>query len=89
MLDSQKQNLKKWGFVLQEEESEGGRNRPEREKSSNDGTERQVGKLMEEDVGAAMQFLESKALCIMPILLASAIYHTQPPDTSRQSNSPS
>lgn len=37
---------------------------------------------MEENVGAAMQFLQSKALCIMPISLASAIYHSQPPDTS-------
>lgn len=37
---------------------------------------------MEENVGAAMQFLQSKALCIMPISLASVIYHSQPPDTS-------
>ncbi|XP_042383437.1 transcription factor UNE12-like isoform X9 [Zingiber officinale] len=37
------------------------------EKWSTDGTERQVAKLMEEDIGAAMQFLQSKALCIMPI----------------------
>lgn len=37
---------------------------------------------MEDNVGAAMQFLQSKALCIMPISLASAIYQTQPPDTS-------
>ncbi|KAG0496072.1 hypothetical protein HPP92_000763 [Vanilla planifolia] len=47
------------------------------EKWSIDGTERQVAKLMEEDVGAAMQFLQSKALCMMPISLAAAIYHTQ------------
>ncbi|KAL0911490.1 hypothetical protein M5K25_019635 [Dendrobium thyrsiflorum] len=47
------------------------------EKWSTDGTERQVAKLMEEDVGAAMQFLQSKALCMMPISLAAAIYHTQ------------
>jgi hypothetical protein len=52
------------------------------EKWSNDGTERQVAKLMEENVGAAMQLLQSKALCIMPISLAMAIYHSQPPDTS-------
>ena len=66
----------------QEEGSEGGRNRPAWDKWSNDGTERQVAKLMEENVGAAMQFLQSKALCIMPISLASAIYQSQPPDTS-------
>jgi hypothetical protein len=37
---------------------------------------------MEENVGAAMQFLQSKALCIMPISLASAIYQSQPSDNS-------
>ncbi|KAK9280793.1 hypothetical protein L1049_003682 [Liquidambar formosana] len=67
---------------VEEEAGEGGRNQPAWEKWSNDGTERQVAKLMEENVGAAMQFLQSKALCIMPISLASAIYHTQPPDTT-------
>ncbi|XP_030498651.2 transcription factor UNE12 [Cannabis sativa] len=61
---------------------EGGRNQPAWDKWSSDGTERQVAKLMEENVGAAMQFLQSKALCIMPISLASAIYHSQPPDSS-------
>ncbi|CAN8295826.1 unnamed protein product [Cochlearia groenlandica] len=55
------------------------------EKWSNDGTEQQVAKLMEENVGAAMQLLQSKALCIMPISLAMAIYHSQPPDTSSSS----
>ncbi|KAJ7978112.1 Transcription factor like [Quillaja saponaria] len=50
------------------------------EKWSNDGTEQEVAKLMEEDVGAAMHFLQSKALCIMPISLASAIFHTQQAD---------
>ncbi|KAK9070134.1 hypothetical protein SSX86_010534 [Deinandra increscens subsp. villosa] len=67
---------------VEEEGDEGGRNQPAWEKWSNDGTERQVAKLMEENVGAAMQFLQSKALCIMPISLASAIYHTQPPDST-------
>ncbi|KAK6120054.1 hypothetical protein DH2020_046184 [Rehmannia glutinosa] len=67
---------------VEEEDSDGGRPQPAWEKWSNDGTERQVAKLMEENVGAAMQFLQSKALCIMPISLASAIYHTQPPDTT-------
>lgn len=47
------------------------------EKWSTDGTERQVAKLMEDDIGAAMQFLQSKALCMMPISLAVAIYDTQ------------
>lgn len=67
---------------MQEEVGEGQRNQPPWEKWSNDGTERQVAKLMEENLGAAMQFLQSKALCIMPISLASAIYHTQPPDST-------
>jgi len=49
------------------------------EKWSTDGTEKQVTKLMEEDIGAAMQFLQSKALCMMPISLAMAIYDTQLP----------
>ncbi|KAL6564418.1 Transcription factor une12 [Orobanche minor] len=67
---------------LEEEGIDGGRPQPAWEKWSNDGTERQVAKLMEENVGAAMQFLQSKGLCIMPISLASVIYHTQTPDTS-------
>ncbi|KAL2510758.1 Transcription factor UNE12 [Abeliophyllum distichum] len=67
---------------VEEEGGENERAQPAWEKWSNDGTERQVAKLMEENVGAAMQFLQSKALCIMPISLASVIYHTQPPDTS-------
>ncbi|KAI3695686.1 hypothetical protein L1987_78685 [Smallanthus sonchifolius] len=49
---------------------------------SNDDTEREVAKLMEEDVGAAMQFLQSKALCIMPISLASLIYPNHQPETN-------
>ncbi|KAL6516128.1 Transcription factor une12 [Orobanche gracilis] len=67
---------------LEEEGIDGGRPQPAWEKWSNDGTERQVANLMEENIGAAMQFLQSKGLCIMPISLASVIYHTQPPDTS-------
>ncbi|KAE8665421.1 Transcription factor UNE12 [Hibiscus syriacus] len=67
---------------VEDERGEGGRSQPAWEKWSNDGTERQVAKLMEDNVGAAMQFLQSKALCIMPISLATAIYHAQPPDTS-------
>ncbi|XP_008788138.2 transcription factor UNE12 isoform X2 [Phoenix dactylifera] len=62
------------------EASESGRKQQVWEKWSTDGTERQVAKLMEEDIGAAMQFLQSKALCMMPISLAMAIYdtHSQP-----------
>ncbi|XXG68164.1 hypothetical protein AAC387_Pa06g1314 [Persea americana] len=63
------------------EASDSGSNQQTLEKWSTDGTEREVAKLMEEDVGAAMQFLQSKALCIMPISLAAAIYHTHQPDT--------
>ncbi|KAF6173424.1 hypothetical protein GIB67_027119 [Kingdonia uniflora] len=57
----------------------GGSNQAAWEKWSTDGTEQEVAKLMEEDVGAAMQLLQSKALCIMPMPLANAIYHTYQP----------
>ncbi|KAF2298433.1 hypothetical protein GH714_023567 [Hevea brasiliensis] len=74
-------------------ESIEGANQQAWEKWSNDGTEQQVAKLMEEDIGAAMQFLQSKALCIMPISLASAIFLTHPPDgpsiVKPESNAPS
>ncbi|KVH94343.1 hypothetical protein Ccrd_003595 [Cynara cardunculus var. scolymus] len=82
MLDEIVDYVKFLRLQVKEEAGEGGRNQPAWEKWSNDGTERQVAKLMEENVGAAMQFLQSKALCIMPISLASAIYHTQPPDST-------
>uniref|UniRef100_K3YTF8 BHLH domain-containing protein n=1 Tax=Setaria italica TaxID=4555 RepID=K3YTF8_SETIT len=36
-------------------------------------TEQQVARLMEEDMGTAMQYLQGKGLCLMPISLASAI----------------
>jgi len=72
---------------------EGATNQQAWEKWSNDGTEQQVAKLMEEDMGAAMQFLQSKALCIMPISLASAIFRTQQQDAPTlvkpESNTPS
>lgn len=68
--------------VVQSEGIEGGGNQQAWEKWSNDGTEQEVAKLMEEDVGAAMQFLQSKALCIMPISLASAIFRTPQSDAS-------
>ncbi|XP_044483656.1 transcription factor UNE12-like [Mangifera indica] len=75
------------------ESIDGGANQLAWEKWSNDGTEQQVAKLMEEDVGAAMQFLQSKALCIMPISLANAIFETHQPDAQPyikpESNTPS
>ncbi|XVE97484.1 hypothetical protein REPUB_Repub03eG0023600 [Reevesia pubescens] len=36
-------------------------------------TENQVAKLMEQDMGSAMQYLQGKGLCLMPISLATAI----------------
>ncbi|CAL0300026.1 unnamed protein product [Lupinus luteus] len=60
--------------ALEGEDIESEANQQSWDKWSNDGTEQQVAKLMEEDVGAAMQFLQSKALCIMPISLASTIF---------------
>ncbi|KAK4340662.1 hypothetical protein RND71_039163 [Anisodus tanguticus] len=50
------------------------------EKWSGAETEQEVAKLMEEDVGAAMQYLQSKLLCIMPVSLAALIYPTQQTD---------
>ncbi|KAI3446766.1 hypothetical protein Pfo_003431 [Paulownia fortunei] len=45
--------------------------------------EQQVAKLMEEDMGSAMQYLQGKGLCLMPISLATAIstatYHSRNP----------
>ncbi|KAF3501802.1 hypothetical protein F2Q69_00044028 [Brassica cretica] len=39
-------------------------------------TEQRVAKLMEEDMGSAMQYLQGKGLCLMPISLATAISST-------------
>ncbi|KAH8951573.1 hypothetical protein BDL97_09G035000 [Sphagnum fallax] len=39
-------------------------------------TERQVTQLLEDDMGSAMQYLQSKGLCLMPIALATAISTT-------------
>lgn len=36
-------------------------------------TEQHVAKLLEEDMGSAMQYLQGKGLCLMPISLATAI----------------
>ncbi|RWW61320.1 hypothetical protein BHE74_00031663 [Ensete ventricosum] len=69
-------------ILVKGETSEGGSTQHIWEKWSTDGTERQVAKLMEEDIGAAMQFLQSKSLCMMPISLAMAIL-----DTNHQSES--
>ncbi|PIN20572.1 hypothetical protein CDL12_06740 [Handroanthus impetiginosus] len=41
--------------------------------------EQQVAKLMEEDMGSAMQYLQGKGLCLMPVSLATAISATRPP----------
>ncbi|XP_023545593.1 transcription factor bHLH66-like [Cucurbita pepo subsp. pepo] len=50
-------------------------------------TENQVVKLMEEDMGSAMQYLQGKGLCLMPISLATAISaatcHSRPITTSK------
>ncbi|MCL7025268.1 hypothetical protein MKW94_024219 [Papaver nudicaule] len=40
-------------------------------------TEHQVAKLMEEDMGSAMQYLQGKGLCLMPISLATATAHSR------------
>lgn len=68
--------------AVEGEDREGGASEQAWDKWSNDGTEQQVAKLMEEDVGAAMQFLQSKALCIMPISLASAIFRMPQSESS-------
>ncbi|XP_022751796.1 transcription factor bHLH66-like [Durio zibethinus] len=47
--------------------------------STDDGltvTEHQVAKLMEQDMGSAMQYLQGKGLCLMPISLVTAISTT-------------
>uniref|UniRef100_A0A7N0V4I4 Uncharacterized protein n=1 Tax=Kalanchoe fedtschenkoi TaxID=63787 RepID=A0A7N0V4I4_KALFE len=45
-------------------------------------TENQVARLMEEDMGSAMQYLQSKGLCLMPISLAAAISTAKNPLSS-------
>lgn len=52
------------------------------ERWSNEETEREVARLMDEDVGSAMQFLQSKSLCMMPISLAALIYPSNQSDGS-------
>ncbi|KAL9684188.1 hypothetical protein QQ045_021622 [Rhodiola kirilowii] len=46
------------------------------EKWSADGMEPEVAELMGKDVGEAMQFLQSKGLCVVPISLASSMFQT-------------
>ncbi|KAK9691494.1 hypothetical protein RND81_09G200500 [Saponaria officinalis] len=53
--------------------AEGGRNSNANEANDKITTEQQVAKLMEEDLGSAMQYLQRKGLCLMPISLATAI----------------
>ncbi|GFP90213.1 transcription factor bhlh69 [Phtheirospermum japonicum] len=57
--------------------------------SNNEGmtvAERQVAKLMEEDMGSAMQYLQGKGLCLMPISLATAISQPRNPLTTTSNN---
>ncbi|KAF8393051.1 hypothetical protein HHK36_021292 [Tetracentron sinense] len=49
-------------------------------------TEHQVAKLMEEDMGSAMQYLQGKGLCLMPISLATAISTTCHPRNPTNTN---
>ncbi|KAL6533080.1 hypothetical protein OROMI_027192 [Orobanche minor] len=67
---------------IEDETGKIGSNQHAWEKWSNEETEREVARLMEEDVGAAMQLLQSKSLCIMPISLAALIYPTNQSDDS-------
>ncbi|KAL0735047.1 hypothetical protein Bca4012_011257 [Brassica carinata] len=46
-------------------------------------TEKRVAKLMEEDMGSAMQYLQGKGLCLMPISLATAISSSTTSNHSR------
>ncbi|KAJ0780769.1 putative transcription factor bHLH family [Helianthus annuus] len=51
-------------------------------------TENQVVKLMEEDMGSAMQYLQGKGLCLMPISLATAISTATCHPSSSRNNHP-
>ncbi|KAL7177808.1 hypothetical protein ACSBR2_031050 [Camellia fascicularis] len=78
---------------IEGDDNEGGCNQSAWDKWSNHDIEQEVAKLMEEDVGTAMQYLQSKALCIMPISLAAVIYPTHssdvPPHVKPEPNGPS
>nr|WAK86094.1 transcription factor bHLH48 [Nothapodytes nimmoniana] len=69
---------------LQSVEGDTGKNGPNQpvwEKWSNEETEQDVVRLMEQGIGAAMQFLQSKSLCIMPISLAAVLYPSHQPSS--------
>ncbi|KAJ7525295.1 hypothetical protein O6H91_17G044400 [Diphasiastrum complanatum] len=53
-------------------------------------TEKEVAHLMDKDMGSAMQFLQSKGLCLMPIALATAISTTigKPPSGIQADKNP-
>ncbi|XP_051148321.1 bHLH transcription factor RHL1-like isoform X2 [Andrographis paniculata] len=51
-------------------------------------TEQQVAKMMEEDMGSAMQYLQGKGLCLMPISLATAISTATPRNHHNLSGGP-
>eukprot|EP01018_Ginkgo_biloba_P039284 Gb_22201 [translate_table: standard] len=51
-------------------------------------TERQVAKLMEKDMGSALQYLQGKGLCLMPLSLASAISGTTSRSQTTNHNAP-
>ncbi|KAL6221391.1 hypothetical protein ACLB2K_009142 [Fragaria x ananassa] len=81
------------GDCIQTRGNGGTRGRSNQTASSNDSmtvTEHQVAKLMEEDMGSAMQYLQGKGLCLMPISLATAIStatcHTRNPLMNNNSN---
>ncbi|KAL3623948.1 hypothetical protein CASFOL_032764 [Castilleja foliolosa] len=65
--------------------------------TNNEGTtvaERHLARLIEEDMGSAMQYLQGKGLCLMPISLATAISttatsHSKNPLTTTSSNNSS
>lgn len=50
--------------------------------------EQRVAKLMSDDMGAAMQYLQGKGLCLMPISLATAISTTTGRTRNQTSISP-
>ncbi|KAL6226144.1 hypothetical protein ACLB2K_000109 [Fragaria x ananassa] len=83
------------GDCIQTSGNGGTRGRSNQTASSNDSmtvTEHQVAKLMEEDMGSAMQYLQGKGLCLMPISLATAIStatcHTRNPLMNNNNNNP-
>ncbi|XP_004287121.1 PREDICTED: transcription factor bHLH66-like [Fragaria vesca subsp. vesca] len=82
------------GDCIQTSGNGGTRGRSNQTASSNDSmtvTEHQVAKLMEEDMGSAMQYLQGKGLCLMPISLATAIStatcHTRNPLNNNNNSS--